>query len=949
MIRRGLAALALVAFVIVPAAAQTAAVQTPEQFFGFKIGADGELARYPKVVDYMQYLARTSDRVKFEELGKATMGAPYVLVTISSPANLARLDRLVAITKRLSDPRGLSEADAMKLVHEGRPFYLLFATIHSTELGNGQAIIEVAHRLATDDSPEIREILDNTVLLLVPSQNPDGQNLVIDYWYKEKGTGYSRAYPDLYHKYVGHDDNRDWFMFTQKETRLAVEKVQNVYHPQLTHDMHQQGAGGSRIFVPPFQDPYNPNISPIIAQEHIQIGEAMASALVDNGQAGVEFYSRYDMWTPARQYQCYHGQPRILTEIASVNIADPYVNPAGKDTPLGPQDALWNYPLPYRSGEWSLRQIVDYAETVAFAGLTHMAKYHDMWLSNFYKIQRSWVDRTAPPYAFVIPAGQRDPFETYELLDILHIGAVEIHRAKAAFTAGGQSYPAGSWVVKVAQPFGAFAKTMLEKQDYPDLREFPGGPPKQPYDVTGQTLGMLMGVDVKQIDQPFDADLELLPAVEPVTAPMPARPKWGYLVGPESNAGFLALAKLQQANVPVYRAAAGFESGGDSFAPGTWIVPPTAEATRVLGDVAKTTGLVVSGADRAPAVGAFRLKPGTRIGLWKGVGNMPGGWLKWIFEQYRLQPPGRLGRRLRRRPLREVQRHRPALGHEPRTHRQRPRPEAVRPGVGVGVRHRRGGLDQAGRLGAERRDVGGRRQRRRDRRRAARPARREGAARESAAVRPAAGREPADGARERRDPRAARRVPEPGRSDRDAAEPRRRSEQPVLLPGLAARERVRSGGPRRVRHAQGVAGVLRQRPGVPPAARLRGRRAGGRALPGRRPDPGERLAARRADAPRSGQRRGVPRGAGVRGDDRGAVHLPRADARHLQADVQRHVPGPVHEGDGGGDGEDEIEHCRFQIADCRLRGIGSRSAGPQAGLGKQRQREETLFNRQLAI
>ncbi len=634
MIRRGLAALALVALVVAPAAAQTAAMQTPEQFFGFKIGTDGELARYPKVVEYMQYLARTSDRVKFEELGKATMGAPYVLVTISSAANLARLDRLVAITKRLSDPRGLSEADAQKLVHEGVPFYLLFATIHSTELGNGQAIIEVAHRLATGNSPEIREILDNTVLLLVPSQNPDGQNLVIDYWYKEKGTGYSRAYPDLYHKYVGHDDNRDWFMFTQKETRFAVEKVQNVYHPQLTHDMHQQGAGGSRIFVPPFQDPYDPNISPIIAQEHIQIGEAMASALVDNGQAGVEFYSRYDMWTPARQYQCYHGQPRILTEIASVNIADPYVNPAGKDTPLGPQDALWNYPLPYRGGDWHLRQIVDYAETVAFAGLTHMAKYHDMWLSNFYKIQKSWVDRTAPPYAFVIPAAQRDPFETYELLDVLHTGEVEIHQATAAFTAGGRGYPAGSWVVKVAQPFGAFAKTMLEKQHYPDLREFPGGPPKPPYDVTGQTLGMLMGVDVQQVDQPFEADLTLLPAVEPVAAPMPPKPKWGYLVGPESNAGFMALAKLQQANVPVYRAAAGFESGGHAFAPGTWMVPPTAEAARILGDVAKTTGLVVSGADRAPAVDAFRIKPGTRIGLWKGVGNMPGGWLKWIFEQY---------------------------------------------------------------------------------------------------------------------------------------------------------------------------------------------------------------------------------------------------------------------------------------------------------------------------
>jgi len=634
MNRRAFIALSIAALVLAAPAAARAQVQTPEQFFGFRIGTDGELARYPKVVEYLQYLAKSTDRVKFEELGKSTMGAPYVLATISSPANLARLDRLVAITKRLADPRGLSEAEAMKLTREGRPFYLLFATIHSTELGNGQAIIEIAHRLATEQSPEIQEILDDAVLLLVPSQNPDGQNMVIDYWYKTKGTSYARAYPDLYHKYVGHDDNRDWFMLTQKETRLAVEKVQNVYHPQITHDMHQQGATGSRIFVPPFQDPYDRNVHPITAQEQIQVGEAMASALVDEGKGGVEFYSRYDMWTPARQYMVYHGQPRILTEIASVNLADPFVNPAGADQPLGPQETLWNYPLPYRSGEWHLRQIVDYAQTVVFAGLTHVAKYHNTWLENFYKIQRDWVNRTDPPYAFVVPAAQRDPFETYELLDILRTAAVEIHRARAPFTAGGTSYPAGSWVVKTAQPFGAFAKTMLERQDYPDLRVFPGGPPKRPYDVTGQTLGMLMGVDVQQIEQPFEADLELLSTIEPVASTLPARPKWAYLVGPSSNAGFMALTRLQKAGVPVFRSAAGFESGGQSFAPGTWIVPPTVDATRILAQVAQSTGLSVSGADRAPAVDAYRIKPGTRIGLWKGAGNMPGGWLKWLFEQY---------------------------------------------------------------------------------------------------------------------------------------------------------------------------------------------------------------------------------------------------------------------------------------------------------------------------
>jgi len=634
MHRRGLVSSAVVLILSLAAATASAQIKTPEEFFGFRIGTDGELARYPKVVEYMQELARQSDRVTFEELGTATMGAPFVLVTISSPQNLGRLDRLTAINHRLADPRGLGEAEAAALAREGRPFYLLYATIHATELGNGQAIIEVAHRLATDDSPEIKEILDNVVLLLVPSQNPDGQNLVIDQWYKTKGTGLARNYPDLYNKYTGHDDNRDWFMLTQKETRLMVEKVQNAYLPQLTHDMHQQGATGSRIFVPPFQDPYDPNVHPIIAQEHMEIGEAMATALVEEGKAGVEFYTRYDMWTPARQYMVYHGQPRILTEIASVNLADPFVNPRGADEPLGPQERSSTYPLPYRSGTWTLRQIVDYGETVVFAGLRHMAKYHDTWLTNFYKIQRDWVNRTEPPYAFVVPATQRDPFETYVMLDTLRIGAVRIDRATRAFSAGGKQYPAGSWVVKTAQPFGAFAKTMLERQDYPDLREFPGGPPKRPYDVTGHTLWMLMGVEVDQIDQPFEADLERLTAIEPVASSMPARPKYAYLIGPESNAGYLALAGLQKANVPVYRAAAAFESGGRRFAPGTWIVPPTADATRVLAGMATDVGLPVSAAAVAPAVEAYRVKPNTRIGLWKGAGNAPGGWMQWLFDYY---------------------------------------------------------------------------------------------------------------------------------------------------------------------------------------------------------------------------------------------------------------------------------------------------------------------------
>jgi len=614
--------------------ASASRVPTPAAFVGHEIGADGELVKYPKVLEYFQLLSKQTDRVKYEQIGTTTLGNPYALVTISSPENLKRLSRLVEINRKLADPRGLSEGDATKLAAEGRPFYLLYATIHSTEVGNGQSILLIAHKLATESSPAVKEILDNSVVLLVPSQNPDGQVLVLDHWYKTKGTNLNRVYPDLYHKYAGHDDNRDWFMFTQKETRLMIDKVQNAYKPAITHDMHQQGSTGSRIFVPPFQEPYDVNIHPILAQQQAIVGQAMATALVGEGKGGVAFNEAYDLWTPARQYMVYHGQPRILTEIASVNLADPFVNPAGKDVPLGPQETRVNFPKPYSRGDWRLNDIVQYGFTAAVAGISHVAKYHTEFLSNFYKVHRDWVNYKGAPYAFIVPAGQRDPLATYELLDILKTGEVEIDQAKAAFTADGKSYPAGSYVIKLAQPYGPFAKTMLEKQEYPDLRLFPGGPPKPPYDVAGHTLGYMLGVNVQAIEKPFEASVARVTELKPAQTPLPAAPKWAYVFGPESNAGFVAAARLQKAGVPVFRTAAGAAVGEKKLAAGTWVVPASAAARGVLEGVARETGLEVIGANEPIAVAASRLKPGTRIGLWRGANNMPGGWLQWTFEQY---------------------------------------------------------------------------------------------------------------------------------------------------------------------------------------------------------------------------------------------------------------------------------------------------------------------------
>jgi len=641
MLPRLLTALTFAVLVAAPQPAGRAAQQIPDPttFFGFQVGTEGELARYPKVLEYFQQVALRSDRVRYEELGKTTMGNAYALVTISAPENLRRLDRLVEINRRLSDPRGLSDAEARRLSEEGRPFYFLYATIHATEVSNGQAIINIVHRLATEDSAAIRQILDNSVVLLVPSQNPDGQHLVIDHFYKTKGTPFSTTYPDLYHKYVGHDDNRDWFMFTQKETRMNIELVQNKYKPVITHDMHQQGGGGSRIFVPPFTDPYDANIHPLLVMGHIKVGQAMASALLASGQNGVEWGERYDMWTPARQYMVYHGQPRILTEIATGgSLAMSATN--ADDRPIGPQVARANFPVPYAKSTWTLADQVDYGVTAALAGMSEVARYGREWLYNFYQVHRDWVSSAKGPYAFVVPATQRDPFATSEMLEILKIGAVEIHRATAPFTAGGEQYAAGSWVIRTAQPYGAFAKTMLEKQVYPDLREFPGGPPKRPYDVTGHTLWMLMGVRVDQVDAPFDASLELIDSVVPLPAPIVEMPGAAssetahYILGPESYGAFRMVAELQAAGVSISRMAGELSAAGRTFAPGAWVVPVNGTSTPIVERAARMLGLLVYKLADAPEGPADRLKANTRVGLFRGANNMPGGWMMWLLEQY---------------------------------------------------------------------------------------------------------------------------------------------------------------------------------------------------------------------------------------------------------------------------------------------------------------------------
>ncbi|HVF90959.1 MAG TPA: M14 metallopeptidase family protein [Blastocatellia bacterium] len=494
-------------------------VPSPRDVLGFTPGDDRKLASWDQFVDYFKRLDQASDRVVLQELGRTTLNRPFMLAVISSPANLARLDRFREIQRRLADPRALSgnQGEAEKLIAEGRAVVLITCGIHSTEVGANLVSMNIAHRLASDDSPDTRDILEKCIVLLVPSLNPDGVDIVKNWYDKTLGTpAEGTGPPELYHHYTGHDNNRDWYAFTQVETRMTVDKVHNVWHPQIVHDIHQQGERGTRFFIPPYVEPWEPNVPPLIQAGVNFMGSSMAWEMASEGKAGVVTNGVYDAWTPGRAYQHYHAGIRILSETASARLASPITVPFDRQTPqinVDPKVRSWNYPLLWQGGEWRMADIVAYQQSGAFALMRNAAKHREKWLRDFYQIGKDAVRarRAGETVAFLIPpekspGGWRE-FGLSRLESILARGGVEIKNAAAGFEAGGVKYPEGTRIIFMNQPYGAFAKTLLERQQYPDLREYPGGPPRRPYDVTAHTLPLLMGVNVVEATAPFEAQL----------------------------------------------------------------------------------------------------------------------------------------------------------------------------------------------------------------------------------------------------------------------------------------------------------------------------------------------------------------------------------------------------------------------------------------------------------
>jgi hypothetical protein len=510
----------LVAFALLlaPAAAlaQRPALPTPAGVIGFEPGTDRRLPSWSQVVDYFTRLDAASPRITVRTLGRTTKGRPFVAAFIADSATLADLPRFRDIQTRLADAR-LRRGDAAareRLVADGRTIVLVTSSIHSTEVGGIMTPLVLADRLVRGEDAETRAIRANTITILVPSLNPDGVDIVGDWYRATVGTeAEGTSPPELYHHYVGHDNNRDWYAFTQVETQLTIDSLHNAWHPQIVNDIHQQGSSGSRIFIPPYMDPIEPNVDPIVSAGVNAMGMAMAWRLTADGKTGIAVNASYDAWTPARAYQHYHGGIRILTETASARLASPIDLPfdslrasRGYDSKV----SSWNFLAPWPGGAWTIGDIVDYQSSATWALLAEAARDRRQWLESFATVaERAVEGREAPgrrewPVAFAISAVQQDTAALHSLLRILQRGGVEVHRAAAPFRSGGVRHGAGTYVVPIAQPYGAFAKALLERQDYPDLREYPGGPPKRPYDVTAHTLPLLMGVEVAAVREPLD-------------------------------------------------------------------------------------------------------------------------------------------------------------------------------------------------------------------------------------------------------------------------------------------------------------------------------------------------------------------------------------------------------------------------------------------------------------
>ena len=617
-----------------------AQIPDPEEFFGHRMGADRKLAHWDRLVEYYELIGGESDRVQVVNMGPSTLGRPFLSIFISSPENLARLDDYQRMNAVLQDPRGHSQGEIDQAIAEGKVVFVQSYALHSTEVAAAQSAAEIVWLFATRDDSGIHEILDNTISILIPSFNPDGVDLVNEWYDRWVGTEYEGAGPPgLYHHYIGHDNNRDAFMQNTVESRYGAEIMFREWIPQAFIDHHQMGAYTARIYLPPYAEPIRPGGDPLVWREMSWYGAHMAYRMEEEGLEGAVNAAIYSGWghfgfhwlTP------FHNIAGMLTESASARLATPlFVHPdqLGGSRALPEYEAQTTFPNPWPGGWWRVRDIVDRQISATFSPLEMAARNRETVLRNAWHKASRQIRRGAEDEvkAYIVPALQHDPLTMGKMVDKLLLQGITVERSSAGFTHEGRVYGPGSWVVSVEQPKRGVIRWLLGRTLYPDntYTRTAGGDPIRPYDMSGDVLAEFMGVRVDEARTPVEADLEAVTERKLSPGTVASSAPGGYLMDGALNDAFKAVNLLFDAGASLRRVTedTGMAKRGD-FIVGSEV------AGEALGEVAEATGVSFTALD-ADASGASHPLSQQRIGMYQRYygGNMDEGWTRWLLEDF---------------------------------------------------------------------------------------------------------------------------------------------------------------------------------------------------------------------------------------------------------------------------------------------------------------------------
>ncbi|MCX6654235.1 MAG: M14 family metallopeptidase [Candidatus Bathyarchaeota archaeon] len=617
-------------------------IPSPEEFFGYQMGADRKLTRWDRIVDYFNTLGK-SPCVKVTELGKSTESNPFLLTIITSAENMKRLDKIREMSWRVAHPCGVPLKEIEEIIDDGKAVVAMTMSIHATEVGGTQMAPELAYEVAT--SPEFEEVRRNVVLLLFPCFNPDGQIMVTDWYNKYLGTEYEGTGPPwLYHKYTGHDNNRDAINLSMVESQMVAGVMYREWFPQAYIDYHHMGSYGARFYVPPFSNPVDDQVDPLIWTEQELYGGLMHVMLEAGGKTGVESAATYPgEFMPTFNYvPCWHNICGMLTESASAGLATPIwvhyhqLKPSSRGRPE--YRTQMGFPHPWPGGWWRLRDIVEQQKISAAATLFAASRFRETLLRNMYlKATHSLENGTnEAPFAFVVKPEQHDELTVYKLLKTLMDMGVEVQRSQREFTADGVTYPRGTHVVFASQPCRPYIVSLLKRTFYhvgPWSRKL-DGTPIIPYDLATYTISEFMGVRLQEVEKPFKGSFETVPSLRFPRGGVAKHAPNGWLLDVSQNDSYAAINRLLKRGVEVRRLTIPISIGTKTYAPGSWHI--IGENIRnELDKLSRRYHLVF----KAAPTGNLdeRLTKSLKIGIYQRFygGNTDEGWTRWLLEQYR--------------------------------------------------------------------------------------------------------------------------------------------------------------------------------------------------------------------------------------------------------------------------------------------------------------------------